>query len=108
MLKIETTGLDELQKKLSDLADKAQMLDGQHHVPVSELLTVSFLSKHTRFSSANDLFAASGYKVETKEDFAAIPDDKWDDFIRSISSFVSWEAMLGAAGKEWATKQLGF
>jgi hypothetical protein len=106
MLKIE--GLDELQNKLKNLADKAQKLDGQHSVAISELLTASFLSKHTRFLSADDLFEASGYKVESQEDFSAIPDGKWDGFIRSISSFVSWEAMLSAAGEEWAAKQLGF
>jgi len=105
MFKIE--GLDELQNNLKSLADKAQDLDGQHNVPVSELLTSSFLSKHTRFSSTNELFEASGFKVESSEDFVAIPDDKWDDFIRSISSFENWRAMLTAAGEEWVSKQLG-
>jgi len=106
MFKIE--GFDELQNDLKALADKAQNLDGQHNVPISELLTSSFLSMHTRFSSLNDLFEASGFKVESSEDFAAIPDDKWDDFIRSISSFENWQAMLGAAAKVWTAKQLGF
>ena len=106
MFKIE--GLDELQSKLNDLANKAKKLDGQHTVSVSELLTSSFLSKHTQFSSSDDLFKASGFKVETTEDFESIPDAKWDDFIRSISSFDSWQAMLSSAGEEWAAKQLGF
>jgi hypothetical protein len=106
MFKIE--GLDALQNKLNDLANKAQELDGQHNVPLSELLTSSFLSKHTRFLSSNDLFEASGFKVESTEDFESIPDDKWDDFIRSISCFENWQAMLAAAGEEWTAKQLGF
>lgn len=105
MFKIE--GLDELQNNLKSLADKAQDLDGQHNVPVSELLTSSFLSRHTRFSSTKDLFEASGFKLESSEDLAAIPDDQWDDFIRSISNFENWQAMLGAAVKEWTAKQLG-
>ena len=79
MLKI--TGIDELRKKLDDLAKKADSLDGQH-IPVSELLSPSFVSKHTSFSSADELFEASGFKVETQEDFAAIPDNKWVTFKR--------------------------
>ena len=105
MFKIE--GLDELQNNLKALAGKARDLDGQHNVPVSELLTSSFLSKHTRFLSTNDLFEASGFKVESTEDFEAIPSDKWDDFIRSVSSFENWQAMLAAAGEEWVSKKLG-
>lgn len=105
MFKIE--GLDKLQNRLNDLADKAQALDGHRKVPLAELLSASFLSRHTKFLSLHDLLAASGFKVESTEDFSAIPDDDWDKFIRSISNFQSWEAMLGAAGEDWLVKQLG-
>lgn len=101
-------GLDEFSRKLNDLAKKAEALDGQHSVPVNELLTPSFISKHTRFSSAEEMFEASGFKVESQEDFAAIPDAEWDEYIRSVSSFANWQEMLGAATKEWAAKKLGF
>jgi len=74
---------------------------------VSELLTDDFVSQHTSFSSVDEMFAASGFKVETQEDFAAIPDAEWDNYIRSISSFDGWQSMLGAAGQEWAKRKLG-
>lgn len=105
MFKIE--GMDELQNKLGDLARKAEELDGQHDVPASELLTDSFISQHTSFSSADEMFKASEFKIETQEDFAAIPDNDWDNYIRSISSFDSWQSMLNAAGPEWAKRKLG-
>ena len=105
MAKIE--GLDALQKKLEDVARKAKEIDGKHDVPVSEFLTDGFLSQCTKFSSVEDMFKASGFTIESQEDFAAIPDDQWNDFIRSHSSFDSWQAMLEAAGKEWAQKKLG-
>ena len=106
MLKIE--GLEKLQKELENLSRKAEELDGKHSVPVSELLTDSFISKHTKFSSAEEMFNASGFKIETQEDFTAIPDAEWDNFINSVSSFENWQSMLAEAGKEWAVKKLGF
>lgn len=105
MFKIK--GLDELQNKLDDLAKKAEELDGKHNVPVSELLTDSFISQHTSFSSADEMFKESGFKTETQEDFAAIPDIEWNNYIRSVSSFDGWQSMLSAAGQEWAKRKLG-
>lgn len=105
MFKME--GLDELQKKLDEIEKKAEAIDGKQSVPLSEILTDTFVSQHTSFSSAHEMFKASGFKVETQEDFAAIPDAAWDNFIRSISGFGDWQSMLGAAGQEWAKQQLG-
>ena len=105
MLKIE--GLDELQKKLGEIAKKADALDGEHNIPVAELLTDSFVSQHTSFSSAKEMFKASGFKVENQEDFSTIPDVDWDNYIRSISNFDDWQNMLVAAGQEWTKRQLG-
>lgn len=105
MYKIE--GLDELQSKLDDLSKKAEKLDGQHNVPVSELLTDSFVAQHTSFSSVDEMFKASGFKVETQEDFAAIPDIEWDNYIRSVSNFDGWQSMLDAGVQEWAKRKLG-
>jgi hypothetical protein len=101
-------GFDELHKRLRDLTKKAQELNGEHQVPLAELLTSSFLSKHTRFSSADDLFRASGFKVQDQDDLVAIPGDRWDEFIRSVSHFENWKAMLGEATKEWTARRLGF
>ncbi len=101
-------GFDELQKKLRDLTKKVQELDGEHEIPLAELLTPSFLSKHTRFSSADDLLRASGFKVHNQQDLMAIPADRWDEFIRSVSHFENWKAMLGEATKEWTARKLGF
>jgi hypothetical protein len=99
-------GLDEAMKKLNDLQKKAESINKQS-VPISEVLTPSFLLRHTPFGSAEEMYEASGFRIETPEDFEAVPDDEWDAFIRSISSFADWQSMLNEAGKEWATKKLG-
>jgi hypothetical protein len=54
------------------------------------------------------MFEASGFKIESIEDFAAIPDVAWDEFIRAHTSVSTWEAMLGEAGGAWAARHLGF
>lgn len=100
-------GLDELSKKLDSLAKNAEALNGQQTVSVVELLTPAFVSTHTRFSDANEMFEASGFNIETPEDFKAIPDEAWNGFIRSVSSFENWQAMLSEASKAWAIRKLG-
>lgn len=106
MLKI--TGLDEVTKKLDGLAKKAEELDGQHNIPIAELLNPLFISRYTRFSNVDEMLDASGFSIESKDDFAAVPDDQWDVFIRSVSSFSDWQEMLSTAGQEWVAKKLGF
>jgi hypothetical protein len=99
MLKI--IGLDELRSKLNDLASKTQTLAGQHDVPLRDLLNPEFMVRHTRFGNINDMFAASGFNIESREDLAAVPDEQWDEFIRSVSTFSDWQSLLGEATRVW-------
>ena len=91
------TGLDEAMKKLNDLQRKAKAIN-QQSVPVSEILTPAFLLRHTPFGSADEMYQASGFKIETPEDFAAIPDQEWEQFIQTNTSYESWIEMQKAAG----------
>jgi hypothetical protein len=105
---IKIRGLDEVSKKLDDIAKKAKALEGKRNIPINELLNSTFVSKHTHFATMEEMVNASGFEVKSQEDFAAIPDDKWDEFIQSVSSFGNWQAMLDQAVKEWTTNKLGF
>jgi hypothetical protein len=104
---LEIKGLTELNRKVGDIAERARKLDGTRSVPVTELLTPNFVSQHTRFNTAEELFAASGFEAETADDFKSIPDADRDAHIRSASDFPDWETMLGTAVKEWTKHQLG-
>ena len=104
MMKI--TGLKELQTRMDKLSKDVQALDGSHAIPLPELLTPQFLQKHTQVAPHSELMEKSGFKVESADDFKAIPDDEWDAYIRSISSFKNWQSMLSEAGKAWAMKKL--
>jgi hypothetical protein len=107
MIKIETRGLDEAVRKLEDLGRRAAQLEGTHEVPMREIFSNGFMSKYTDFSSFDELLDASGFKVATKEDFAAIPDDQWDAFIAARTRFSSWKEMKEKGGRDYSSRKLG-
>lgn len=100
-------GLDELQRRLEEMANKAKEIEGGHSVPVTDLLTSEFLSDCSAFSTVDEMFGASGFKIESQEDFEAIPDDQWEWFIQQNTSYTSWSEMLQAAGAIWARNKMG-
>lgn len=93
-------------KGIEDLKKKLQKLDGTKRVPLPEILTPEFISEHTRFASVEEMFNSSDFKIDSVEDFKNIPDDAWDRYISSESSFASWGEMLSAANAIWIKKQL--
>lgn len=107
-MSIKITGLDQLKRKLEDLSRKAESIGGEHSVPMGELLTPAFLEGCTLFNSADELFEKSGFNLEAQADFAALPDDAWDEFIRGNTSFASWKEMLQAAGAAYVQQKLDF
>ena len=65
------------------------------------------MRKYTSFSTLDELFAAGGFKVESQEDFEAIPEDEFDKHIASSTKFKNWEDMLGEATSQYAVQKLG-
>ena len=106
-MSFQIKGLNELQNKLHNLANRAKAIDGSHNVPLSELLPARFLKTHTQFDSVEDMMSKSGFKIESSEDFKAIPDDQWDAFIRGHTKFSTWKEMLQLAAADWTKNQLG-
>jgi hypothetical protein len=105
-MSFEIKGLKEAQDRLKKLADDAEELDGQS-VPLSEVLTDEFVHTNSPFDSLDNLIKASGYTVESQEDFEAIPDEEWDRFISDNTSFDSWQEMIDSAGAIYAKNKLG-
>jgi hypothetical protein len=93
---------------LKELTRKASELDGNRNIPLPELLTPEFLASCSRFGSADEMFNVSGFHIESADDFKAIPDAEWDDFISKNTSYSRWEEMLKAAVGNWVKGQLGF
>ena len=106
-MSVKISGLDSLQKKLKKMSDDAREIEGEHQVAISDLLTPSFLAKHTSCANAQELFDRSGFKIDSAKDFKTIPDEEWDQYISSISEFSTWRKMLQAATAEYAKCKMG-
>ena len=100
-------GFIELNDNLADLANKIENLNGTRKVPVVELLTATFMVGCSRFNSAEELFKASGFKIDSQKDLEAIPDIEWDAFIKQNTTFGNWQEMLSAAAANWTKGKLG-
>jgi len=104
---IKITGLKELETRLNNLAKNAEALSGEHSVSLPSLLTPTFIQACSGFNTLEELFSSSGFKVDTPEDFKAIPDEDWDRFIKQSTTYQNWKEMLSAASAVWTKKQLG-
>lgn len=89
-------------KGLEKLKNNLKKLDGERQVGLDEIMTPEFLSSCSNFSSLEQLFSASGFVIKNREDFKAIPDDDWEKFIVSHTTFESWKSMQKAALDKYA------
>ena len=105
-MKIKTTGFDKITNHLKKLSQRLEELDGTHTIPFDELFPDSFMTANTKFASIQEMLDKSGFEVATREDFAAIPDDDWDRYVRANTTFESWSAMQGSAVQAWTSKKM--
>lgn len=97
-IKIDMSGLEKLKKNVDELSRGIS-------VKWTDLYDAEFMQKHTQSTDFASFVAASGFKAETVEELKAIPDEPWDEYVRTNSDFSSWEEMQYAAGKENLAKQ---
>ncbi|MBP1505794.1 hypothetical protein J8Z68_13270 [Acinetobacter nosocomialis] len=91
---------------LKKLSENVKKLDGEQQVSLGTLFNEGFLQANTDFESIDDLFEKAGYNVENEEDFAAIPQEDIDAFIRENTKFESFTDMQQHAAAEYVRKQL--
>ncbi|MGV3518725.1 hypothetical protein [Luteitalea sp.] len=102
---IRITGLDEMQRRLNDIQRRAENLSGS--VSFDELFPPEFMREHTDFTEIGEFIEASGYEVNSTEDFKRIPDAEWDAHVAARTTFRSWEEMQRQAGQEYVARRLG-
>jgi hypothetical protein len=98
-VKINRSGLNKLIKNIKEM-------EGTHQVKLTDILHPAFVSAHSTYSDLEALFKASGFKIDTPEDFKAVPDDQWDDFIKTNTDFENWSEMQKAGHREYVAAQL--
>jgi hypothetical protein len=101
---IRITGLDEFRRKLERLSRNAQNVNGP--VAFDDLFPPEFMRRYTDFPTIQAMADASGFKIESQEDFEAIPDADWDAFVRSRTRFQTWQDMQAKAGEEYVVRRL--
>ncbi len=92
---------------LNKLTENLRGLEAKKEMKLADLMDADFIKANSEYSSLDELVLASGYKVESEEDFGDIPDAEWDVFIEGNTKFESWEDMQRAAFIEH-TKKLMF
>ena len=107
MFTLEISGFDEIERNLQQLSDNVEAMTGEHSIPLTELYPPAFMAEHTDFATIEEMFEASGFTMETPEDFAAIPDAEWDAFIATRTRFDDWGTMQMKAAAEWFSRGIG-
>lgn len=97
---IKITGIRDAQDKL----DKLKQLGTR--VSFGDMFPPEFISSHSGYSDMEKLIEASGFVVESEEDFKAIPDSAWEGHIVENTKFDSWRSMQEAAFKALTQKTL--
>jgi hypothetical protein len=108
MMKMSIKGLDQLEKRLNQLASRAKALEGTRSVALTDMLTPEFVGAHTKYSDLAAFFDSGGLEMTSHTDLETISSERLDAHVRSSSSFKSWSEMLGAAGREYARRKMGF
>ena len=89
--------LKQLQNNLAEISRTTK-------VRLADMMPPQFISNCSKFVSLEYLFEESGFKIESQEDFAAIPDDAWDAFIKGNTTYENWSEMQKAAHTEYGAK----
>ena len=94
---------NDLKKTLGELVKNAEAIDGVNKITLDELFNTGFMKKRTRFSSTDGLFCSDGISVNSADDLNAILGDEFDQYLRQVTSFSSWNEVVETAYAEWVT-----
>jgi hypothetical protein len=88
--------------KLKELQRKSKELNGQHKIPLTELLSDDFIREYTDFKSLQTMVDTCGIE-KLKE-----PNNpKFIKFISTHTRFSTWEEMLEKAITRYTKRKLG-
>lgn len=76
-----------------------------NEIPFEELFPTEFMQLYTDFDSIETFFAESPWEVEGHEDFKAIPDAPFDEYVDEHTNFPRWEVMYETAGQRFFARK---
>jgi len=56
----------DFSRKMEEMAQRSRTLDGDHPVRLAEMLTDSFVRRHTDFASLQEMLAGGGHREERR------------------------------------------
>ncbi|WP_232702048.1 hypothetical protein [Halobacterium wangiae] len=92
---------------LDDMHERAAAMEGQADLPLDEMFPPGFMQRHTHDDSIDAFLDACEWDVDSREAFADVPQDEFDDYVAGRTRFGDWDAMVGRAGEEWMARQMG-
>ena len=100
--------MDNLHKNIDIMkGDKFRLTNINLDYIKKELLTPSFMEKHTKFSSFDMLIKSSEFKIENELEFKDVSNsNEWNEYIIKNTEFKNWNEMLRMAVLERATRKL--
>ncbi len=105
-MSVRIEGFEELADRLADSWDGLETEDGKRLVSVHDLFPPDFMHTYTEFESVGEFFEESPWTIETERDFERIPPRSLDRYVDQHSRFDSWDTMLLAGGREWASRRV--
>lgn len=92
---------------LEKLKRNLERLDGEHKLPLNEILNEDFLCEHTTFKDFDDIFESSGIKITTERTLEELClNDELNEFIKAETKFEDFRDMFKSALNEYLSKIL--
>lgn len=66
-------------------------------VSFKDLFTPDFMATYTDFADFNELLVGGKFKVNSLDEFMALLDKEFDEFIKKTTKFQNWEEMQSTA-----------
>ncbi len=102
MSDLNTSDLEKLAENM-EKAEKAEK--SMSMVSFKDLFTPAFMTKYTDFANFSELLVVGKFNVNSLEDFMALLDEAFDEFIKKTTKFQSWEEMQSTAVADYMTSK---
>ncbi len=95
-------------KSIEEFGDKMNkaVKGASGEVKLDTLFNQGFMNKYSSVKTIDQMFENAGIKIESEDDFNALPKETIDNAVRRHTSFGSWEEMLNKAGEEYMGEEI--